>query len=148
MFNLPKEYGYYVFGIRNKDNGCYEKFYVKKAGVQELHELNFDTDPRGGLRMVFGDKVDLGLIDNMAPIFQNVGTFIPIYAWESPVLGAGYLVIGELHHFILQNKYLKHKAKYVLYDGIVERIKYFKVSQKEKNEQKHLGFFVYQAIEE
>lgn len=99
---------------------------VKKASKMEIRECNFDLDKRGGLKLILLNKTYniKEIPKEKTHILSNVEKFIPINVfWHEEGM-------VKLSHFdyaikdILENEYLKYKNKYVLLNGVVQKVKY------------------------
>lgn len=126
-----------------KENSFERKFkskqYTKDSKLKEnikINKCNFDIDKRGGLKLVLLDNyVDLQyIIDNDIDyeiFIENTKEFVPISAFKENEnmltmwrIG-GYLTdFSTKHYMLLDNEYLKYKSKYVLWDGVVQKVKF------------------------
>lgn len=104
----------------------YEYDEIEFPKSMEIRECNFDVDKRGGLKLVFlNKKYEVKEIPkDKNHILYNVGEFIPVSVyWHED----GMVKLSHLDYAIndiLNNKYLKYKNKYVLLNGVVEKVKY------------------------
>lgn len=129
----------------SKNNKPKEDIFIRKC--------NFDIDSRGGLKLIFLDDevCDVGCYLSLLRIIENdidytllmsdVKEFIPIFAYqELPArlkmkhlkedniyLGADFFHSARIKdplYMVLYNKYLKYKDKYVIWNGVVEKVKF------------------------
>lgn len=104
----------------------------------------------GGLKLVFLDKTyEFNEISWLKKcIFKNVGSFIPIKMsiWHKVpwMLVPTDLELAPIINQIFENKYLRYKNKYVLLDGVVEKVQ----CTNYKFEEKKITYNLYQVIKE
>ena len=58
------------------------------------------------------------------PILKYVGEFIPVKSKLKDCEFEDTLLIDDVYKEIFENEYLKYKNKYVLYDCVVEKVKF------------------------
>ncbi len=89
-----------------------------------IERCNFDTDDRGGLRLVHLSKFeDKRVIDGLTPILTDVSDFIPVEVFSVFLFDEKLCLLNKELYPILTNVYLSKKEFYVLWDGVVEKAK-------------------------
>ncbi len=120
-----------IYKIEKATRTIYAAIEIGKDGKPNLkgrmESVNFDVDYRGGLKVIRGvGDVDVSEDDNISIFSVDDLDFIPVEA--SPrFCDDGQLVIPEKFYDIFENKYLKYKTKYVLWDGVVEKVEFDKI---------------------
>lgn len=113
---------------------------VKKNifGKEIAQKINFDIDSRGGLKIVFSNmflSLDIKLKSTMHILFESVeGNFIPVPAYPDGVYTTDgkTLMVSKEFYEIFENRYLRHKNKFVLYDGVIQEVKFSQVYEHPK----------------
>lgn len=113
-YNIYKEE--YKFGVP-------KYFMVDTTQMEKIERINFDVDTRGGLKLIqLNEKVN-ELPENATLLLTNLSSdFIPVYARQDVYSDKNQLSISDPYKDIFENEYLKHKEKYVLWDGVVMRV--------------------------
>ncbi len=116
---MNKYYNIYLVEKHNSDT----QYIAKDLKKNTLHVCNFDVDTNGGLKLVLLDNtVNTTTIDKVEPILENVTNFIPVNAYQVTLLKDNELYVPRVFYDIFTNKYLKNKEKYVLWDGVVQKV--------------------------
>lgn len=123
--------GFEVYEIEEYKTPTYYVALKKNIfGKEKTIKINFDVDTRGGLKIIPLEEVDLncnGITRKL--IFSNIkGNFIPVNIYKRGY-GSEEMEVPEKIHRIFENRYLKTKPKYGLYDGVPEKIVFSRIEK-------------------
>ena len=125
IFVSTNIFGYEIYKEEEKFRG--PDYYMVDADKKEsIKKINFDIDTRGGLKIVELNTYVSSLPENAQLILKGVSKdgFIPVTA--SPYMhdNEKLNIWDDEIYEIFENRYLKHKVKYVIWDGVVEKVKF------------------------
>lgn len=126
-----------LFKVEGKN--LYVSMEVDKQGNPNLNgqieRINFDVDSRGGLKVVRGfesNNITISENDKISMIYTEDVEFIPVQAYDHFGID-GQLRVPKEFYEIFENSYLKNKYKYVLWDGVVEKVEFYQVCDYESH---------------
>ena len=124
-----KAFKIYFVEIYQEEN-CYIAVRKNILGKEIAEEINFDIDPKGGLKIIhLGKEFDLHVQNGIRKtlLFDNVKRdFIPIEAYPS-FMSEDKLTISKKFYDILENGYLKYKEKYFIVNGVILKTKFDRI---------------------
>ena len=110
--------------------GVPKYFMVDAHNKEKIEMVNFDVDTRGGIKLVKLNLTVQKLPENATLLLSNVTSdFTPVsVSNDEDFKDIPDLVFADRDAVfsILENKYLRHKAKYVSWDGVIVRVKFVK----------------------
>lgn len=125
IFVSTNIFGYEIYKEEEKFSGP-DYYMVDVDKKESIKKINFDIDTRGGLKIVKLDTYVSSLPKNAILILKGVSKdgFIPVtaspYFHDNEKLN---IMENEIYE-IFENKYLKHKVKYVIWDGVIQKVKF------------------------
>ena len=118
---MKRNFSYDIYiANENNENWCYVA--KERNANGKCCKINFDTDKRGGLKIVFLEETDSSSFKTLKVLFENVNDFIKVNAYKSFLAKEDELCVNREIYNIMTNKYLKSKPKYVVWDGVVEKV--------------------------
>lgn len=115
IYDCNADYNYGSYAICKKDDD--------KAPVWKI---NLDVDKRGGLKIIYIEETTRKKIKDLEPImYVKNKDFIPVTGWFGMSCDDGQLIVQEQYQKIFENRYLKYKCKYILWNDVVEKVRFF-----------------------